>query len=193
MNDEALRVGDAWRRSQHDGEQTKLAKMLLRVRKPLRPAVLAVFIFVLSGCGLLPIENTPHIVEVENPNAFDLVQLQGVDNEPWQDTVNRKSERGYVLTALRANASRRLGSKAGQNRETDGLFCAGEDVVWHFFRVLDSTGWDRPREDSLDARGGYSSDDLELEFTLVPGYCFEDRFGAEYLLGDPYLTRPANN
>ena len=50
-----------------------------------------------------------------------------------------------------------------------------------FFRVLDSTGWDRPREDSLDARGGYSSDDLELEFTLGSGYCFEDRFGAKYL------------
>ena len=126
-------------------------------------------------------------VTIVNPFEFDVYQTRGFVDESWQRAVQKRADNQAEIFGVGATMEDSVASGTGV-AGPPGSNCVGELVVWHFLRAVDTSGWE------LSAGGpsissGYSPDDFELIHTLGPGFCFEDRTGSDYVIGnDPWMT-----
>ena len=142
------------------------------------PCLLGVLI---SGCGLVPIEQPLPSAEITNPFDFDAASIRGgVDG--WEEAIIGRQQSGGYVDIIGSGESVALTTGTG-NAGTPGRHCVNDTTAWYFLRIVDDSDWEMRQ--SNGARN-VSVDDFELAFALAPGYCFESRTGDSYVIGDDF-------
>ena len=128
-------------------------------------------------------DRPPPTVEMTNPNDFPVLVIRGSIENPADEDFERFAGRGGLFSLIPENST--LNFPSSTEGEIGGAQCARETGVLRFLRIVDETGLEF--EDPYTVRNIEPSN-FEVFFTLGPGYCFENRRGDSYTIGEPFLT-----
>lgn len=67
-------------------------------------ASITAFTVLISGCGLIPVENVQPTVELVNDYDFDVAQIQG-GPEGWEEAIMDRAESGGAVRLILAGSS----------------------------------------------------------------------------------------
>ena len=142
-------------------------------------ASITAFTVLISGCGLIPVENVQPTVEFVNDYDFDVAQIQGGPGG-WEEAIMDRAESGGAVRLILAGSS----TNTPIGLTSDGVTpanCENRATSLYFLRIVDDANVEFSQTNGLRT---FSASDFELVFTLGPGYCFDS--GDRYVIGDPF-------